>query len=117
MACRHELQFKSYDRLFPAQDILPKGGFGNLIALPFQGRAQEDGNTLFVDENFTPYQDQWAFLSTLHRITPEELAGHLTQLCGGGELGTLLEPEAEKPWPVKRKPKELARKDFPNKLV
>lgn len=113
MARRHELQFKSYDRLFPAQDTLPKGGFGNLIALPFQGRAQKDGNTLFVDEEFTPYQDQWAFLSTLHRITPEELEEHLTQLCGSGELGALLEPEEEKPWPTKRRPKELTRKDFP----
>ena len=55
MTQRHELQFKSYDRLFPAQDTVPKGGFGNLIALPFQGRAQQDGNTLFVDEEFIPY--------------------------------------------------------------
>ena len=47
---RHELRFQSYDRLFPYQDTLPKGGFGNLIALPFQGQAQRDGNTLFGDE-------------------------------------------------------------------
>ncbi len=113
MARRHELQFKSYDRLCPAQDTLPRGGFGNLIALPFQGQAQREGNTLFVDEEFVPYKDQWAFLSTLHRITQEELEGHLAQLCGGGELGTLLEPEEQKPWPEKRTPKELTRKDFP----
>lgn len=116
MARRHELQFKSYDRLFPAQDTLPKGGFGNLIALPFQGKAQEGGNTLFVNEELTPYQDQWAFLSTLHRIAPKELEGYLTQLCGGGELGALLETEEQKPWPAKRKPRELARKDFPKQV-
>lgn len=116
MARRHELQFKSYDRLFPAQDTLPKGGFGNLIALPFQGKAQEGGNTLFVNEELTPYQDQWAFLSTLHRIAPKELEGYLTQLCGGGELGELLETEEQKPWPAKRKPRELARKDFPKQV-
>lgn len=113
MARRHELRFESYDRLFPAQDTLPRGGFGNLIALPFQGKAQREGNTLFVDEAFDPYPDQWAFLSTLHRITPEELAEHLVRL-GGGELGTLLEPEEKKPWPVKRKAKELTRRDFPD---
>lgn len=50
MKSRHELPFSSYDRLFPSQDTLPKGGFGNLIALPFQGQAQKNGNSLFVDE-------------------------------------------------------------------
>ena len=49
MAKRHELSFRSYDRLFPSQDTMPKGGFGNLIALPFQGQAQKNGNSLFVD--------------------------------------------------------------------
>lgn len=44
MACRYELSFASYDRLFPSQDIIPKGGFWNLIALPFQGQAQKNGN-------------------------------------------------------------------------
>lgn len=33
---RHELSMDSYDRLFPNQDTLPRGGFGNLIALPLQ---------------------------------------------------------------------------------
>jgi len=113
MTQRHELQFKSYDRLFPSQDTVPKGGFGNLIALPFQGQAQKEGNTLFVDEQLTPYADQWAFLSTLHRITPEELAEHLAQLCTDGELGPFLETTGQKPWPAKQKSKELLRKDFP----
>ena len=64
MDCRHELRFQSYDRLFPSQDTVPKGGFGNLIALPFQGQAQKEGNTLFVDESFVPYPDQWAYLAS-----------------------------------------------------
>lgn len=113
MARRHELRFLSYDRLFPSQDTVPKGGFGNLIALPFQGRAQREGNTLFVDEQFVPYIDQWAFLSTLHKITPEELAEYLLRLCAGGDMGVMLESTEQKPWPSKRRPKELARKDFP----
>lgn len=71
MSCRHELSFSSYDRLFLSQDTIPKGGFGNLIALPFQGQAQKNGNSLFVDEQFVPYTDQWAFLSSLPKITNE----------------------------------------------
>jgi hypothetical protein len=49
MTKRHELSFRSYDRLFPSQDTMPKGGFGNLIALPFQGQAQKNGNSLFKE--------------------------------------------------------------------
>ncbi len=110
---RHELRFQSYDRLFPSQDIVPKGGFGNLIALPFQGQAQKDGNTLFVDEDFAPYPDQWAYLASLPKITPEELAALLGKLCANGELGTLLEAEEPKPWPERRKRRALAQGDFP----
>lgn len=52
-----ELGFESYDRLFPNQDTLPKGGFGNLIALPLQKKPREQGNSVFVDDNFVPYAD------------------------------------------------------------
>lgn len=113
MERRHELCFQSYDRLFPSQDTVPKGGFGNLIALPFQGQAQRDGNTLFVDERLVPYPDQWAYLASLPKITPEELAAYLGKLCAGGELGILLETGEPKPWPEKRKRRALARGDFP----
>ena len=113
MDCRHELRFQSYDRLFPSQDTVPKGGFGNLIALPFQGQAQKEGNTLFVDESFVPYPDQWAYLASLPKITPEELAAQLVKLCANGELGTLLEAEEPRPWPIKRMRKALTSADFP----
>lgn len=113
MACRHELRFQSYDRLFPSQDSVPKGGFGNLIALPFQGQAQKSGNTLFVDEQFAPYPDQWAYLASLPQITPEELAEHLLKLCANGDLGPLAEAGEPKPWPVNRKRKTLSAADFP----
>jgi hypothetical protein len=71
MERRPELGFKSYDPLFPSQDTVPKGGFGNLIALPLQRRARDYGNSVFVDLTCT-YRDQWAFLANLHRLTPED---------------------------------------------
>ena len=70
MARRHQLSMESYDRLFPNQDTLPKGGFGNLIALPLQREARDNGNSVFVDEGFTPYADQWNFLASIRRIAP-----------------------------------------------
>ena len=66
MNSRPEIGFKSYDRLFPSQDTMPSGGFGNLIALPLQRRARESGNSVFIDGKLEPLPDQWAFLSTLH---------------------------------------------------
>jgi len=52
---RHEILFKSYDRLFPSQNTMPKGGFGNLIALPFQKSARESNNSEFINEGFEVY--------------------------------------------------------------
>jgi len=65
MERRPEIGFASYDRFFPSQDVMPIGGFGNLIALPLQRRARERGNSLFVDRELRAYEDQWAFLSSL----------------------------------------------------
>ena len=64
-ACSRTRQLKltSYDRLLPNQDTMPKGGFGNLIALPLQKKPRENGFSVFVDNNFQPYPDQWAFLA------------------------------------------------------
>lgn len=68
-----KLKLDSYDRMFPNQDSLPKGGFGNLIALPLQGQARKKGNSSFVDSEYIPYDDQWAYLSKIKRISPEEV--------------------------------------------
>jgi superfamily II DNA or RNA helicase len=68
MLRRPELGLDSYDRLFPSQDTLPRGGFGNLIALPLQKKPRDRGNSVFIDHSLTPYPDQWAFLSTVQRI-------------------------------------------------
>jgi len=88
MERRPEIGLDSYDRFFPSQDTLPRGGFGNLIALPLQKKPRENGNSLFVNEYFVPYADQWAFLATLHRMTRAEvesivrLAGKQDELLG-----------------------------------
>jgi superfamily II DNA or RNA helicase len=68
MARRHQLAMKSYDRLFPNQDTMPKGGFGNLIALPLQRQARVAGNSVFVDVGFKPWPEQWAFLAGMKRL-------------------------------------------------
>ena len=68
MEGRPEIGLSSYDRLFPNQDTLPKGGFGNLIALPLQKKPRAAANSVFLDEQFEPYQDQWAFLSSVRKI-------------------------------------------------
>ncbi len=65
MENQSKIKFTSYDRLFPNQDTMPKGGFGNLIALPLEGLASKNNNSEFVDDNFVIYPDQWAFLSTI----------------------------------------------------
>lgn len=73
MSRRHQLEMDSYDRLFPNQDTMPKGGFGNLIALPFQKGPRESGNTVFIDEKFQSISDQWAFLSSIIRMDPTDI--------------------------------------------
>ena len=68
MERRHQLGLDSYDRFFPNQDTMPKGGFGNLIALPLQRTPRKAGNSVFIDSSFQPYPDQWQFLSTIRRM-------------------------------------------------
>ena len=83
----HTVSFGSYDRLFLSQDSVPEKGFGNLIALPFQGRATQNGNSLFVDESFEPYKDQRAFLSALPKVSKFQLDSLLGRLCANGDTG------------------------------
>jgi superfamily II DNA or RNA helicase len=74
---RYQVGFDSYDRLFPNQDTLPKGGFGNLIALPLQGGPRKNGNSIFVDEKFMPYEDQWSFLSSLGKLSKDTVSSFI----------------------------------------
>lgn len=102
MERRPEIGFASYDRFFPNQDTMPLGGFGNLIALPLQGRARDAGNSVFVDESLRPCDDQWAFLSTLARNSSEavlRIAGEAE--AAGRVLGVRMPIDdefADEPW-------------------
>ena len=88
MLLRGSMDLSSYDRLFPNQDVLPLGGFGNLIAAPLQGRRRRDGLTLFLDlATLEPHADQWAYLSTLDRLDPRR-AARLAQQVGRTSVGT-----------------------------
>ena len=80
MLARAEMELASYDRLFPNQDFMPKGGFGNLIAMPLQKKARARGNTEFVDRELNPWPDPWRGLSHVRRLSPEELDALLEEL-------------------------------------
>ena len=102
MERRPEIGFQSYDRFFPSQDTMPLGGFGNLIALPLQRNARELGDNVFVDDELRPYNDQWAFLSSLLRINRERVTGLLEEAeTDGRVLGVRMPVEdeaADEPW-------------------
>lgn len=101
----HELPFKTYDRLIPTQDTLPKGSFGNLVALPLQKEPRQSDNSEFIDENFISYPDQWSYLSQVKRYTLQEIEQFIRKLAPTGELGQLQpssEGEVEKPWDAKK---------------
>ena len=65
----NQQSFDTYDRMIPAQDKLPEGGLGNLVALPLQGRAVKNGNSVFVDEKWQPYHDQWSVLKNTGKLS------------------------------------------------
>ncbi|MCD9020247.1 DEAD/DEAH box helicase [Cohnella sp. NL03-T5] len=102
MKQRYQLGLDSYDRLFPNQDTLPKGGFGNLIALPLQGGPRKSSNSTFVDSHFVAYEDQWRFLSELGKMSEERVSRFIQLNAGDGELQVGLvnsdEDEEDQPW-------------------
>lgn len=96
-----QLSLSSYDRLFPNQDTLPKGGFGNLIALPLQKRARAQHHSVFVDDALVPYADQWAFLATLQRMRPDHVQPAITQAIGNRDpvaVSYVDDDEGAAPW-------------------
>ena len=104
MSRRHGLGMSSYDRLFPNQDTMPRGGFGNLIALPLQREPRAGGNTVFVDDGFRPFPDQWTYLAGVRRIpasTVERIAAEALrdgQVLGVRSSGMEEEDGTAEPW-------------------
>lgn len=100
MEGRPDIGLDSYDRLFPSQDTLPQGGFGNLIALPLQKRSRDCANSVFLDETLGPWADQWAFLASVRRVSrshAETIAQEAERR--GRILGVRLPPEDDdEPW-------------------
>lgn len=139
-ACRAQPGLDSYDRLFPNQDTMPKGGFGNLIALPLQKQTRALGNTVFLDEAFSPYDDQWAFLAQVRRMTSREAEAMVSTARGSDSILGVRYPVSDDepatlPWdaahalslPEEAKPESLTlhlsncitfeRKDLPAALL
>jgi superfamily II DNA or RNA helicase len=107
-----DIGFDSYDRFFPSQDTMPAGGFGNLIALPLQGQPREKGNSIFVDDDFRPYDDQWAYLSEIGRLSRDKLLSIVAEAAATGQIFGVRLPstdEDDEPWatPPSRRSKEL----------
>ncbi len=109
------MSFKSYDRFFPNQDFMPTGGFGNLVALPLQGRARKDGNSVFVDDNFIPFSDQWAYLQGMTKMTAAEVEKLVTRY-DREPLGELSKSSESAPW-ERPLPKPMSTADFPKHIT
>ncbi|MFT7558345.1 MAG: hypothetical protein ACI93R_000239 [Flavobacteriales bacterium] len=111
------LSFDSYDRLFPNQDILPEGGFGNLIALPLQREARLAGNSSFVDANLNVIKDQWQHLAKIKGIAHQDLSKLLTQVSPNSVLFDEQEViEKRAPWEITAKAKPLSLNNLPKKV-
>jgi hypothetical protein len=87
--------------------------------LPLQKAARTNKNSEFIDESFNPYRDQWAFLSSIQKISEARLEELISKLCPGHDLGTLKadpEEETEKPWERRITKPELHKNDFPERI-
>lgn len=121
MERRHQIGLDSYDRFFPTQDTMPKGGFGNLIALPLQRVPREKGNSVFLNREFEAYPDQWLFLSTIERIQSEKVETIVQEASRNGAiLGVRIslvdEGVEEDPWtlpPSKKRREKPIQGPFP----
>lgn len=117
-ALNKTITFEAFDRMLPAQDTIPDGGFGNLIALPFQGKAQREGNSVFVDEQFEPFPDQWLYLSQVQLI-PRSTVQNLIETTGDNPHGLATVTVANKTKRYAQKPRKrlpLTSRDFPSSL-
>ena len=115
MERRHHLGLDSYDRFFPNQATLPKGGFGNLIALPLQWMPRQNDNSVFVDDALHPYPDQWQLLASVRRIQHDQVEWIVNDASRRGQVvGVRIaptDPDAQdEPWtmPPSKKVAEMS---------
>ena len=124
MEKRHQVGLDSYDRFFPSQDTLPKGGFGNLIALPLQWMPRQNGNSLFVDDDLSPYPDQWQLLLSIRRVGADQVEWIVNDATRRGQVMgvrfSMTDDGAEDaPWtllPSKRKNEKPIPGSFPDSV-
>jgi hypothetical protein len=102
MERRPEIGLDSYDRLFPNQDTMPQGGFGNLIALPLQRRSREQGNSVFVDDNLVPHEEQLAFLQALEPMPRRAIEAIVEEAQRRGQVigvrMVVTDEDDDRPW-------------------
>ncbi|WP_311767269.1 TOTE conflict system archaeo-eukaryotic primase domain-containing protein [Burkholderia cenocepacia] len=114
-----QLKLASYDRLFPNQDTMPRGGFGNLIALPLQKTPREQGCSVFVDENFQPYMDQWAYLASIQLMATDSVEQAIMDATGGThplDVTFITEEEQAEPWKVRKSQQDTLPGPMPASL-
>ena len=118
-ALNKTITFEAFDLMIPAQSTIPEGGFGNLIALPFQGKAQREGNSVFVDERFEPFPDQWLYLSQIQLIS-RATVDRLIEDTKNKPLGIATAAATNKTRRNVQKPRKrlpLTPRDFPSNLL
>jgi superfamily II DNA or RNA helicase len=96
-----QLKLESYDRLFPNQDTMPKGGFGNLIALPLQKKPRESGCSVFVNSDLRPFSDQWAYLASIQPMAPHDIEPTILRATGNAhplDVTFIDEEDLATPW-------------------
>jgi superfamily II DNA or RNA helicase len=124
MERRHQLGLDSYDRFFPNQDTMPKGGFGNLIALPLQKVPRESGFTEFLDNHLRPHADQWSYLASIQRVSQLAVERLISEALRQGDLVGVRIASADDedhpdPWtlpPSRRRPDKPIKGSLPSSI-
>ncbi len=70
---RPSLQTDAAARLLPGRAGEWKDRFGAYVALPLQPKAREKGNSVFLDDQNRPHEDQWAYLAAIQRAPPSRI--------------------------------------------
>jgi superfamily II DNA or RNA helicase len=115
-----QLKLSSYDRLFPNQDTMPKGGFGNLIALPLQREPREQGRSVFVDRTLRPYSDQWRYLASINPLPMQDIEPIILRATQGThplDVTFIDEEDHKEPWKCSASPSGKLAGPMPTSLT